>query len=108
MHRRTDLKWWDNIMRTAKVVLLICVYCTTAVFSQISSTPRPQMWVTNGPVYAIAATADKVYIGGNFTSVGPSDGSSSITRNHLACFDVNTGAVNAGSLMRTALYIRSQ
>jgi len=39
-----------------------------------SSIPREETWVTNGPVYAIARTTDTVYIGGNFTHVGPFTG----------------------------------
>jgi hypothetical protein len=39
-----------------------------------SSTPREETWVTNRPVYAIARTTDTVYIGGEFTYVGPYTG----------------------------------
>jgi len=39
-----------------------------------SSIPREETWVTDGGVYAIAPTADTVYIGGKFTYVGPYTG----------------------------------
>ena len=39
-----------------------------------SNTPREETWVTNGSVNAIVCTPDTVYIGGNFTYVGPPTG----------------------------------
>src|SRR5919198_6638146 len=39
----------------------------------LANTPA-RTFVTNGPVYAIAPTADAVYIGGDFTEVGPRTG----------------------------------
>jgi len=39
-----------------------------------SSTPRKETWVTNGTVHAIVATTDTVYLGGEFTYVGPITG----------------------------------
>src|SRR5262249_2868036 len=35
---------------------------------------RPNQWVTNGPVKAMYATSDTLYLGGNFTEVGPATG----------------------------------
>jgi hypothetical protein len=39
-----------------------------------SSTPREETWVTNGAVQAIVCTTDTIYIGGDFTYVGPATG----------------------------------
>ena len=39
-----------------------------------SDTCNQETWITNGPVYAIVPSGDKVYIGGKFTQVGPYTG----------------------------------
>ncbi|MCX7001523.1 MAG: hypothetical protein NT106_14705, partial [Candidatus Sumerlaeota bacterium] len=54
-----------------------------------SSVPREETWVTNGPVNAIVRTPDKVYIGGEFTHVGPVTGGG-------VPLDVTTGAPALG------------
>src|SRR5262249_31141590 len=43
------------------------------------------LWVTNGPVNAILNDGGTIYIGGNFTYVGPATGS-------VVGIDANTGA----------------
>ena len=37
----------------------------------LSSVPRQDVWVTDGTVNAVAVTNDSVFIGGDFTYVGP-------------------------------------
>jgi len=49
------------------------------------------LWVTNGPVLAVAYDAGTVYLGGDFTQVGPPGGGAMVTRNHLAALDAATG-----------------
>ncbi len=36
--------------------------------------PRNELWVTNGTVFAVERSADRIYLGGNFTSVAPFTG----------------------------------
>jgi len=50
-----------------------------------SSTPREETWVTDGTVRAVVRTTDTVYIGGDFTYVGPATGGG-------VPLDVSTGA----------------
>ncbi len=45
------------------------------LFAEPPSTPNPDTWITNGYVTAIAPAGPVTYIGGNFTYVGPSNGS---------------------------------
>ena len=64
-----------------------------------SSTPREETWVTNGAVEAIVRTTDTIYIGGNFTYVGPNTGSGvpldNATGQPVATFPKVNGTVNA-------------
>jgi hypothetical protein len=52
----------------------LIIALATVVQAMPSDTCNQNTWVTNGPVYAIAPAGDKVYIGGNFTQVGPYTG----------------------------------
>ncbi|MBI4668471.1 MAG: hypothetical protein HY747_04690 [Elusimicrobia bacterium] len=45
-------------------------FCAGSLQAQ-SSTPEPNTWGTNGPVFAIAQSENIIYIGGYFTQVGP-------------------------------------
>jgi hypothetical protein len=40
----------------------------------ISNTPNESTWITNGPILAIVSSTSTVYLGGNFTFVGPYTG----------------------------------
>lgn len=66
--------------------------------SAISSTPSGAVPAANGPIHAVAKSADEstLYVGGNFTTIGGA------ARNSLAAINVATGSVldwnpNAGS-----------
>ncbi|HTO92511.1 MAG TPA: FlgD immunoglobulin-like domain containing protein [Candidatus Sulfotelmatobacter sp.] len=52
----------------------------------VAQSVQSNLWVTNGPVYAIARMAGEVYIGGAFTQVGPPIGG-------FATIDGATGAI---------------
>jgi trimeric autotransporter adhesin len=66
-------------------VLLVAPVAARAVGAP-SSTPDQQVWITNGPVSAIATAPDgTTYIGGGFTYVGPMTGSA-------AALDATSGA----------------
>ena len=44
------------------------------LWGQPVSTPEPRFWMPNGPINAILVTNDTVYIGGDFSYVGPRTG----------------------------------
>ena len=71
----------------------------TQIPSDFSSTPREQTWMTDGVVRAIVHTADTVYLGGDFTYVGPNTGSgvpiSTSTGALPGAFPKVNGTVNA-------------
>jgi hypothetical protein len=52
----------------------------SAAFAILSASPGvaqhvdPKLWVTNGPVHSIVSDAGTIYIGGEFTRVGPATG----------------------------------
>jgi len=48
-------------------------------------------WTANGIVYSIAVQGDRVYIGGAFNRLTDPVTGSTVSRNHLAAFDVVTG-----------------
>lgn len=50
-------------------------------------------WEPNGPVHAIAVSGDRVYIGGDFTSL--SNGGQTVQRAHLAALDADTGDLSS-------------
>lgn len=59
---------------------------------------RSDLWVTNGPVHALAvdSAARRIYVGGEFTEVGPADPlTARIARNRLAAFDLDSGEVTS-------------
>jgi len=59
------------------VVYLNVAICLTCVNSTVnaSTTPRLNLWVTNGQVFTVLADQSTLYIGGDFTYVGPRTGS---------------------------------
>src|SRR6266511_3755792 len=60
-------------------------------------TKASSTWQTNGIVYAVAYARGNVYIGGAFTSVRPpgaAPGTGEVARNHLAAFDLASGALS--------------
>lgn len=50
--------------------LLLAALCPSRAFAQ-SETFRPEVWVTNGPVFAVAESGGVLYLGGSFSFVGP-------------------------------------
>ncbi len=53
-----------------------------------SATPQADFWIANGPVYSSVLNGATLYIGGDFTYVGPETGAG-------VTFDTTTGAPNA-------------
>ena len=54
----------------ATALVLLAAVLAAPVAQALSPAPAPT-FMTNGPVYAVAPTASAIYIGGNFTRVGP-------------------------------------
>jgi len=79
-----------NRLSTAGKLIAFACYCT--VVSQLHSQPAaladPRFWFPAGQVNAILATNNTVYIGGNFSYVGPHTGP-------VALFDQAAGGLQA-------------
>jgi trimeric autotransporter adhesin len=77
------------------VVALLVVGASLAFAATVQKQPAPT-WQTNGRVNAIAIVGNTAYIGGQFTSVRPAGdplGTGEVTRNHVAAFNLSTGAL---------------
>lgn len=59
------------------LIVLTFVFNKTKIYSQ-TSTPNQNIWQTNGIVRAIKNVGEDVFLGGDFTYVGPNTGSSVI------------------------------
>jgi hypothetical protein len=76
-------------------VALLVAGASIALGATVQKQPAPS-WQTNGRVNAIAIVGNTAYIGGQFTSVRPAGdplGTGEVTRNHVAAFDLSTGAL---------------
>jgi len=82
-------------IRQLPIVLLAAIGAVlasaTPSLASYLPTPRSSYSVTNGTVYAMVVTSDRVYIGGSFTAVTNTATSQRTTRNRLAAFDRATG-----------------
>src|ERR1700709_109366 len=78
----------SNLFRTCARFIAIIFYGTMALqlHSQPSSFTDSKFWLTDGPVNAILATNGTVYIGGDFSYVGPRTGP-------LALFNQSNGGL---------------
>ena len=75
--------------RTGQVIGLVIYYIVVSqLHSQPAALPDPKFWITDGPVNAILATNGAVYIGGDFSYVGPRTGP-------VASFDQAAGTLLA-------------
>ncbi|MDR2877133.1 MAG: chitobiase/beta-hexosaminidase C-terminal domain-containing protein [Chromatiales bacterium] len=81
-------------VRGALLVILLSWVTAPAVAADL----RTDLWVTNGAVRAIAvdSVAGRIYLGGDFTEVGPADAlAPRVARSHLAAFDLRSGEVTS-------------
>jgi len=58
----------------------------------VAQTVDADLWVPNGPVFAVVRQGNTIYIGGRFTSVGPASGGAGVVRRNIAALDATTGA----------------
>jgi trimeric autotransporter adhesin len=80
--------------RVTFITLLFALMFVTSLLrtqGQSSPTPDDRFWIANGPINAIIATNNTVYIGGDFSYVGPPTGP-------MAVFDAGTGNLLTGRL----------
>ncbi len=66
----------------------------TNVVSAVPQTNTPD--VQNGQVLAIGQVGNKMFLGGNFTSVGEHGSVNVVTRKYIAAFDATTGKIDPG------------
>ena len=71
------------------VVGMLWVWVPGTPVAAQSSTPDAGVPETNGTVYSVIQSGNRVYVGGNFTTIG------GVSRNRLAAFDATTGVVDA-------------
>lgn len=74
---------------TAWFSLLIIGAGVMRVGAQPSAIPDQKFWMPNGPINAILATSNTVYLGGDFSYIGPRTGP-------MAVFDATTGQLLTG------------
>jgi hypothetical protein len=89
----THLRFVKPLTVPGKFVIVILVCCGLAIsqlHSQPSAFPDSKFWITDGPVNAILATNGTVYIGGDFSYVGPHTGP-------MALFNQATGGLQPNS-----------
>lgn len=61
----------------------------------VAQTVDANLWVPNGPVFAVVSQGNTIYIGGRFTSVGPASGGAGVERRNIAALDATTGAATS-------------
>jgi len=78
--------------------LLLFIYLIASENMIIGQTPNPDMWITDGSVYAIVVDGGSTYIGGSFTWVGPNTGRgvklTSASHSPNLSFPIVNGAIN--------------
>ena len=52
-------------------ILHVLLMMSSVGYAQLTPIPDPNFWVTDGPVHAVHKTGNTIYIGGNFSRVGP-------------------------------------
>ena len=72
--RRSDKFHFRAITSFLSVLILAGMLGATQGVAQLPDTANQKIWVTNGTVEAIAIAEGTIYIGGNFSYVGPNTG----------------------------------
>ena len=96
LHRSWPLRDPRRIARACR--LSACAIASTvALWSApaVAQTLDANLWVPNGPVFAVVRSANTIYIGGRFTSVGPANGGTGVARRNIAALDATTGAATS-------------
>ncbi|HET9233879.1 MAG TPA: hypothetical protein VFP10_07050, partial [Candidatus Eisenbacteria bacterium] len=61
-------------VRPLAVVVAVAACLPGSHTIALAQTVDPNLWVTNGPVSSVVHDGGTIYIGGNFTRVGPATG----------------------------------
>src|SRR2546428_163520 len=70
----TGWRWRHGRLRTLVAAGLALCSTLGGAGSALGQTVNPNLWVTNGPVSAVVRDGGTIYVGGDFTRVGPATG----------------------------------
>jgi trimeric autotransporter adhesin len=94
MPRATTARRRHRMRFVASTAVAITVLLVAPASAAPGTTPALKTWgAANGSVNAQVMLNGVLYIGGSFTSMTSSTGSSPTTRNHLAAIDMSSGAL---------------
>jgi hypothetical protein len=74
--RNRHRSWgWQRRTAVAATACALAAGLSAAAGAEVADTPDAATWVADGPVYAVARSSDRTFIGGDFSHVGPRTGS---------------------------------
>ena|SRR2546426_451569 len=77
------------LLRLGRFLIAIALVLGLAIGAARSQEVDPNVWSANGSVSAIVTVGNTIYLGGDFTTVGPNTG-------HFVGIDVGTGTSQPG------------
>jgi len=74
-HDRAARTYTRAALTLITLILLLAFSAPAHALKPGALVPRADLWVANGRVYTVAASATTLYLGGEFTQLGPAIGS---------------------------------